>query len=375
MNFLMAWRNLLQNKRRTLAALGGITFAVLLVFMQLGFLRAARAGSSMLYDYLDFDLALVSRQYESLNETGWIDRMRLIQAGIVPGVAKVAPLSVLNLPWRNVAADQRFSFQVVGVPLDPDFVREPRIRRQLPALAASGTVLVDTWSHRERGDITPGRDAEINGVRLRIAGHYAMGVALFAEGGALVDHDGFGQVTRRSTREVTFGLVKIAPDREPEAMAAALRAALPNDVLVFTRRALIRSEQDYFVAVKPVGIVFQVGVFVAFVVGVVILFQVLSTEISNRLREYATLKAIGFTPHFIYSIGVIQALLFAALSYLPAVGLAAGVFWAVRTFGRLPALLDPALLGLVLGLTLAMGTISTVLALGKVRRAAPAELF
>jgi putative ABC transport system permease protein len=375
MNFLMAWRNLLQNKRRTAAALGGITFAVLLVFMQLGFLRAARAGSAMLYESFDFDLALVSRHYESLNETGRIDRMRLIQAAIIPDVRKVAPLSVLNLPWRNVAADQRFSFQVVGVPPDPDFIRDPRIRAQLPALAAAGTVLVDTWSHRDCGDITLGRDVEINGRRLWIAGHYAMGAALFAEGGAFIDHDSFLQISRRGSRDVTFGLVKIAPGRDPDTVAAALRAGLPKDVLVFTRAGLIRGEQDYFVSVKPVGIIFKVGVFVAFVVGVVILFQVLSTEISNRLKEYATLKAIGFTPFFIYSIGVIQALLFAALSFLPAVALSAGVFWAVRTFGRLPALLDAGLLLLVLGLTLVMCALSTLLALRKVRRAAPAELF
>jgi putative ABC transport system permease protein len=160
-----------------------------------------------------------------------------------------------------------------------------------------------------------------------------------------------------------------------EQVGQSLKASLPNDVLIVERKDLIKAEEDYFIKVKPIGIMFQAGAFVAFVVGAVILFQVLSTEISNRLKEYATLKAIGFRTLYIYKIGAQQSILFGLMSYLPALPLGYGVSFIVQKASRMPMYLTWELDLFVLLLTLLMCVLSGVMALQKVRKADPADLF
>lgn len=374
-NLAIAWRNLMQNRRRTLTALGGITFALLLVFMQLGFLLAARRGATLLYDDLAFDIAIVSERYQSLASIGRFLPTRLAQAASVPGVEAVAGLQVRNASWLNAATGEGSTVMVFGLPEDLAFIRNPGWRAGLGQLRSNEELLVDVLSHDDLGDLSVGVRTELNGVPYRVVGQFEQGMSMFGEGAAAMRMGGFERLFRGASAEVSIGLVRVQPGADREATLRALRAALPADVVVQSRTTLMQQDQDYFVAVKPVGIVFQTGVFVAFAVGVVILFQVLSTEVSNRLREYATIKALGFGNRFIYGIGVLQAVLFGGFSFLPALLLSWGVYTVVRVASRLPMVLTPQLVALVFGLALVMCVISCALALGKVRRADPAELF
>jgi putative ABC transport system permease protein len=159
------------------------------------------------------------------------------------------------------------------------------------------------------------------------------------------------------------------------AVARDLRATLPGDVLVFTREEFIRGEQEYLVQVKPLGIVFRMGALVGCVAAAVMLFQVLATDVTFRLREYAMLTAMGFRARFVYGVGLCQAALYLGASAMAAAGLAAGIFLTVRKITTLPAWLDWPLAEATLGLVAALGALSTLLALQRLRRAAPAELF
>ncbi len=372
---VLAWRNLMQNRKRTLTALGGISFAVLLVFMQLGFLLAAERGSTLLYEDFDFDIALLSERYQSVSKLGDFPRGRLAQVASVPGVAAVAPLRVRNTKWMNLETEDDSSVMVLGLPADPSWVRNPGLRDGVAQLQRNDQLLADSLSHDDMGEMVVGAPAQIGGNSFQIAGLFEQGMSMFSEGAAAVSAIGFEHIFRGGTSKVSIGFVRVAPDADTAVVVQALRDSLPPDVVVFSRTALIKQEQAYFVEVKPVGIVFQVGVFVAVAVGVVILFQVLSTEVSNRLREYATMKALGFGNGFIYRIGIVQALIFAVMGFIPALVLSAGVYWVVRVLSRLPMQLTPGLIAFVFGLSLFMCVVSCVLALGKVRRADPADLF
>ncbi len=126
---------------------------------------------------------------------------------------------------------------------------------------------------------------------------------------------------------------------------------------------------------KPIGIMFRTGVVVAFAVGVVILFQVLSTEIANRMREYATIKAIGFGTSFVYALGVVQTAFLVLFGFVPAVLISIAVFDQTYVISHLPMRMDGELIAVVLPLTLAMGVASGLITLHRVKRADPAELF
>jgi putative ABC transport system permease protein len=375
MRISLAWHNTLQNRKRSFAAIAGITFSILLVFMQLGFLQTARQGTTLVYNYFRFDLILTSDHFEALENASWFDQARILQARVVSGVERVSPLVCSRSRWRDLATGSFGpSCLTLGVDLDPEFFPLEDASR-LETVRPRGRIMLDRYSSPGFGPIQIGREGTLNRYLVTIGEVIGLGLGFQAEGTAIVSLDTYQNVTRSDPREVTFGLVRIAPGARPEEVKARLQAALPPDVRVFTKAELVRRESDYYINVKPIGIMFRAGAFVALCVGAVILFQVLSTEISNRLKELATLKAVGFTHRYVYGVGVQQALLFTGLSYGPALLFALFVFRVVYWASHIPVRMTFQLALTVLALTAGITIISSVLALQKVRRADPADLF
>ncbi len=170
----------------------------------------------------------------------------------------------------------------------------------------------------------------------------------------MVKNEVFPRYTGRDARDITIGLIRLRPGTDPQEVQRRLTALLPVEVVVMTQDQLIEQEQAYFVDIKPLGIMFQSGVLVAFLTGLVVLFQVTSADVGNRLREYATLKAMGFGGAAVYGTALGQILLLSLAAFVPAVGISAWLFHFVRGLTHLPLELSPQLLGLVLALTLGM---------------------
>lgn len=375
MRIFLAWHNTLQNKKRSGAAVAGITFAVLLVFMQLGFLQTAKTNSTIVYNYFQFDLIIVSTRFEALEAADYFDSSRLLQARVVPGVRDVSTLDVSRGRWRDPENNNLgSSCMMLGFDLNPAFVPEEH-RALLPALTPRDTVMLDRFSHPDYGSQRIGREATLENRPVTLAALYEMGVGFQAEGTIITSLDTYLTIRRQQARHVIFGLVQVTPDSNPAEVKQRLMAALPDDVIVFTKDELVFRERNYYVNVKPIGIMFRAGAFVAFCVGGVILYQVLASEISNRLRELATLKAVGFTDFYVYGVGIQQALLFAAMSYGPAFVFSLITFRLVYWASHIPMFMTWSLALTVLGLSVAMTTVSSVLALQKVKRADPADLF
>jgi putative ABC transport system permease protein len=110
-------------------------------------------------------------------------------------------------------------------------------------------------------------------------------------------------------------------------------------------------------------------------IGAVILYQILSSEIANRLKEFATLKAMGYTERYIYGVGIRQGLIFSIMGYVPSLILSFGLYRLLRGLSSFPVYMDLTRALFVLGLTLGMCAIAAVFALGKIKRADPADLF
>src|SRR5271165_7195007 len=375
MRIFLACHNTLQNKKRTAAAVAGITFSVLLIFMQLGFLQTARTNSTIVYNYFDFDLAIVSSRFESLDTAWGFDKARLVHVRVVPGVASAAALDYDRVRWGDPKLKGHTSAtMMLGYDLTPDFVPQAD-RAGLASIVRKDTLMLDRFSNPSFGEQRIGREVTLDGHPVALAALFGMGVGFQADGAVMVNLETFQAINGRDPRDETFALVRASPGVAPELLKARLREALPGDVVIFTKPELVSRERDYYVNVKPVGIMFRAGAFVAYCVGAVILYQVLAGEISNRLREMATLKAVGFTPWYIYGVGVQQALLFATMSYVPAFILSLGTFWLVYWASHIPMFMTWSLAGFVALLTLVMTSVSSFLALQKVKRADPADLF
>jgi putative ABC transport system permease protein len=371
----VAWQNIVQNPKRTLAAVAGISFSILLVFMQLGFLQGARKAAATLFECFSFDLAIVSERYKYMGAPDMFDSMRLKQALSLQGVASVDNLNIARGEWTDPDTELISDLLVFGFPENREFIQQERIRAGMLALDARSAVMADLYSHADFGDLSIGREVEVNQKKVIISEQFTMGVSLFADGCVIVNRETFLRLVPRNRRLVNTGFVKVQPGTDVYQVKKRLQSMLPDDVVVYTRQEIIEQEQDYFIEVKPVGIIFQTGVLVAFVVGVVILFQVLNTDITSRLDEYATLKAMGFGNRFIYGVGVQQALIYALAGYFPALVISAGVYRVVHLLSRMPMDMTLALATFVLMLSLFMCALSSIMGLQKVRATDPAELF
>lgn len=372
----LAWFNSIEQPRRTAAAVGGICFALLLIFMQAGFLGAARVNVSIIYQALDFDLVIHSRAYLTLPRSDPFDRLRLTQATSVPGVASVTRFLTDSFGWRNPRSGDTASGFMLGIPADSAAFVDPEINRQLITVRPTLTALVDRKSRPGYGPWQVGDKCMLNDQPAQITGSFELGMGLLADGSVIVSDETYERLQGPwNARYANLGLVKVAPGFDIAQVAAALRERLPADVVIATKPDIIRREQHYFVNVKPVGIMFQVGVVVAFAAGAAILYQILASEMNNRLSEFATLKALGYSSAAVYNVGIQQGLIYALLAYGPALALATGLYRVARQLSGFPLYMDLGRAGFVFGLAMIMCAFAAVLSLWKIRRADPASLF
>jgi putative ABC transport system permease protein len=361
---------------RTLAAVAGVSFALLLIFMQAGFLAGARTNAAIVYSALDCDLVIHARAFRTLADGAPFDRFRLAQAAAVPGVASVAPLALDFTQWRHAGNGSTAECIALGVPTDRPVFLAPATQALLPALRGAPAVLVDRLSRPSLGPWRVGSTARLDRDDFTVAGTFALGAGVVADGFVVVDEIAFGRLFGAERQHlVQLGLIKLAPGADPAAVLAALRAALPRDVTVTTKAAAMRHEGDFYVTVKPAGILFQTGMAIAFFAGAVILCQILGAELANRVREFATLKALGWTDRAVTAAALGQGFVYVLLAYVPAFALALGIYALARHLAGFPVHMEPARAVLVFLAALGMCACAALLALGRVRRADPAALF
>jgi putative ABC transport system permease protein len=372
----LAWHNLLHNKVRTTVAVVGVAFPLVLVFMQLGLYEAFLAGTTRLYEALDFDLVLLSTEYVALGETRGFPRSRLAQTRAARGVQEVIPLYVGFYSWRN--PDTRVLRKLFVIGSDPRrrVFRLPEVTARLEALHLPRTVLIDRLTLPVFGPQHTGVVTEVNGHRITIRGQYTLGLGFTADGGIIVSDTTFAQLAGSSLGdEVHLGLVQLAPGAVVHAVGQELRRHLPHDVEVLSRAEFEALEKRYWVQSTSVGIILGSGVLVGLLIEMIILYQILSTDVINRLPEYATLKAMGYSHGALAWIVVQYAVLLGSGGYLSGFGVACALYKAIAEAIHLPVSMD-FVRGVGVGmvtLMLCMG--ASLLALRKVRLTDPAELF
>ncbi|HEY2383939.1 MAG TPA: ABC transporter permease DevC [Terriglobia bacterium] len=368
-----AWRNLTHRKVRALVALSGVTFSVLLIFMELGFHAAILSSATAVYDATDADIFLISPQYQYLGQTGTIPRTRLFQAKSVSGVTDAVAFYADTQQWRNPVSRLRYQILLLG--FDPS--KNPL---QLPAesmkLLTDGRILIDSLSRPHFGPQDPGTTTEIGGYRIQISGQYRIGPGFATDGAAVTSEDTFLSLHKSgSPEQVSLGLVHVRPAAGVAAAAAALRTIIPTDTRVLTRAEMMAQEDDFWARETSIGPVFALGAGLGLVVGVVILYQVMATDIANRMREYATLLALG------YDHATLKWIVFEEVSIFAVVGfgfgwiLSVALYKAVRDNTGLPMTMPVSRAALILILTVFMCWSAGLLAMRKLRQADPAVLY
>ena len=372
----LAWRNVWHKKVRSLIALCGIAFAILLIFMQLGFYAAARTNATSIYDAFDFDVVVLSPEYIFVADPADFPRHRLEEVRAVQGVESVVPVWIQLGEWRNSETRDAWDMMALGVEPEQRPFRDSAVNDQLPLLFVRDNALSDSLSRPEDGHLAPGLTSELQHHRIRIVGQYSIGAGFIAGATLITSWETFLEVFKQASHEqINLGLIKIAQNATPRDVVAAIKSRVWPVATALTRADFAKAEQKFWLKVKPVGIMFTTGVLVAFVAGTVILYQVLAAEVQSRLREYATLKALGYNTRFVYGIVVRQGLVFSWLGFIPAFFFALVIYFLLRTQALLPVRMEPTRVVAVVLLTSAMCLSATFLAIRKLRAADPADLF
>jgi putative ABC transport system permease protein len=375
-SFALAWRILTHDKGRTALAIAGVFMAILLVFVELGFFIAVPQGGLLLYDELRFDLLVASNQYEYQAQPGVFPRARLEKARKAPQVERATALYFGQAKWQSGGDGKAPDVFVIGFdPAAPIFVPAD-IYRQRAVLARADTLLVDSATRPMFGSLDTGRVVDINRRPMTIGGQYVLGTGFMGLGVILVSEPNFARLFPfRSLDEVNLGLVELRPGIDPDAAATALGEELGGDVRVFTRPGLEAHEAAYWTSRTSVGLLFGSGLVVAFVVGIMVVYQVLATQVSRQLPQFATLKAIGYADRTLGGTVVAMAGLIVLAGFIPALLAAFGVYGVIRAETLLPVTMNGARIAAVLVATLLMAVFSALLSVGGLRRADPADVF
>ncbi|MEO1001662.1 MAG: ABC transporter permease DevC [Cyanobacteria bacterium J06638_7] len=378
----LAWLMLTRQPVRLAVALAGIAFAGILMFMQLGFRDGLFDASVTLHREFDTDLVLMSPRTVSSVSMASFPRRRLVQTLADPAVQGITPVNWSLLLWRNPETRSNRSILAIAFePSDP-LLLDPAVARQAEALSQRGRVLFDERSRPEFGPVAERFRAgelvetEVAGVRVRVAGLLDIGPSFGADGNMITSRETFLELAPASPPgSIELGLIRLSPGADAEATAERLRRQLPPDVSVFTKAGFEEFEKAYWRNSTAIGFIFTLGAAMGFIVGCVIVYQILSSDVSDHLPEYATLMAMGYPLPALLRVVGREGLLLALMGYLPAYAAGLGLYALVRMGTRLPVYMNSDRALLVLSMILVMCLASAALAMRRLGDADPAEIF
>ncbi len=378
----LSWLLLTRQPVRLLVALAGISFAGILMFMQLGFRDGLFDASVTAHRLFDADVVLISPRSASSVSMEAFPRRRLVQTLADPDVDGVTPVHWGLMLWRNPETRRNRSILALGFNPDDPFFVDPSLAEKTDALKQKGRILFDQLSRSEFGPIADwyrdGRvvETEIAGNRVRVAGLVSLGTSFGADGNLLTSTETFlDLMPQKPPGAIEVGLVRLKPGADPEQVVSRLSQRLPKDVSVLTKQGFIDFEQNYWKSSTSIGFIFTLGAAMGFVVGCVIVYQVLYTDVSDHLPEYATLMAMGYRLSHLLGVVVREGFYLAAMGYVPAYVAGQGLYWFVRDATKLPVGMDLSRALTVLVMILVMCMLSSFLAMRRLIDADPAEIF
>lgn len=380
----LAWLQLQREKVRLLIALAGIGFAVILMFIQLGFQDALFDSAVNLHKNMQGDIFMISPQSTALIAMRSFSQRRLYQAAGYPNVESINPVYLGLALWKNPVNQRTRSILVIGFdPTEVLFTKD--LVPDLSPIKIPDMVLFDRKSREEFGPIaqlySEGKpvQTEIGGRRVTVGGLFDLGASFGADGNIITSDLNFLRLfNQRKKGLIDVGVVKLKPGTDVQAILTEMRKNLQDvtqDVKILSKQEFIEFEQNYWRSSTAIGFIFTLGTAIGFLVGTIIVYQILYTDITDHLPEYATLKAMGYRNLYLLSVVFQEAVILSVLGYIPGLLLAMGLYTLTRNATSLPIAMTVDRAILVFVLAVVMCVISGAIAVRKVQDADPADIF
>ncbi len=374
-------------KIRLLVALLGVVFSVVIVFMQYGIRDALYDSAVRFYQGLQGDCFLISPRSTALVNMGTFSERRLLQTLALEEVELVSPIYLEQGQWKNPSTKKYWrNIFVFGVDLRHQVVDFPGVRENQAKLQFSDVVLFDRKSRSEfgpivtefeqQGSVTTEIESRGSNRQIEVVGLFELGTSFGSDGNLITSHLNFLRIfSSRPPGFINVGLIKLKPGTNVISFRNKLRKYLPQDVRVFSKQELIDFEKNYWKSSTAIGFIFSLGVTLGLLVGVVVVYQILYTNVSEHLAEYATLKAMGYRHSYLLSLIFQQALFIAVLGYIPGFLLTVIAYEFAKDTTLLPFAMTFNRAVLVLVGTMLMCLVSGASAVKKLRAADPADIF
>lgn len=378
----LAWRQLIRSKGRFVVALSGIAFADILMLMQIGFQTALFNSNTRLQSFLNADIILISPRAENIGNINTFPRRRLFQATNLPEVESASPLYVSLGVWKNNQTQLKSTILVLGFNPSSSPFQLPGVNQNLDTIEYPNTLIFDQNSGGKYQDIiseiSQGQPitTELQGRRVSVAGLYSIGSSFVAEGSVMTSDQNFLRIfPEQQAGQVNVGLITLKPGNDAKTVATKLSSYLQDDVKVLTFEEFVDFEKKYWQENTTIGFIFTFGVAIGFVVGVIIVYQILYSDVTDHLPEYATLKAMGYSNLYLLGIVFQEAIILAMLGYLPGFLVSTMFYGFIRGATKLPLFMTLGKGVMILTLTIIMCLVSGAIATQKLRSADPADIF
>ncbi len=408
----LAWLQLKRERMRLFIAIAGIGFAVFLMFVQLGFRDALFNSAIRLHENVNGDIMLISTRSNSLISIQSFPQRRLYGVLGAEGVDRISPIYVgfglwKNPFWEGLPKSQTRQIMVLGIDPNDDVLGvsgfdtnarnlirlEDQIFFDKKSRAEFGPIPVKFSELEKKNELIT---TEISDRKVEIAGLFELGASFGADGNTITSEANFLRIfTRRDKGDINIGVIKIKEGADLYKTLEAIKKSLPGkytvnptltpdegredfvvgEMRVLSKRSFIEVERKYWQNSTAIGFIFTLGTVIGFLVGIIIVYQILYTDVTDHLAEYATLKAMGYKNRYLLKIVFQEALILSIMGYIPGCILASFMYTGTRNATALPLIMTTERSILVLFLAITMCMVSGAIAVRKVQDADPADIF
>lgn len=377
----IGWLQLSHNRTRFAAALAGVAFANVLVFVQLGIMLSMATATLKPYGFFQADIMISAPDANSMTEGGNVARQWMFQAMADPSVVAGTGLFVANVSWQR--AGKTLGLTTYGVdPTQPTFLA-PEVEARAGSLQLPNSGILDRFSRGLPRDVAASirpqspLSFEASGTKLTLYDTFAGGGGFGGDGFMMVSDQTFLTLfPARSSGAPDHILLKVAAEADPEVVAARVRDLVSSKSLrVRSYADAAQEDLSYQQTKRPTGIIFGFGVIIGVLVGLVIVYQVLSTDVADHLSEYATFKAMGYGQGFFLSIVFEEALILGVLGFIPGFVVANLLLTGMARATTLPLEMTTDMAVMVFIGTVIACSLSGVIATRRLVAADPADLF
>lgn len=378
----IAWLQLVHRKTRLLVTILGVTFAILLMFVQLGIRDGLLEDTVTIHKTLQADLVLIHADTKIFFEMKLFPRRYLYNISTIEGILSVNPFYISLADFKNPETFVSRSIAICAFVPDQPVFNLPEVNQQIEIIKRPQTVLFDRLSRAVYGAVVVDFKksgevfTEISNLKTKIGGLFSLGGGVMSADGVIITSDlNFSQLLNQPLEKVNMGIVRLQPGIDPQTIIKKVSKTLPQDVKLITLEEFMLVEKKFWSQSTPIGFIFNMGTIIGCVFGGIIVYQILYTQISDSLSIYATYKAIGYSNSFLVNVVLQQAFLMSLIGYLPGFTFSVFLYNFVQNSTRLPMIMTFSRALIVLLLTITMCSLASLLAMNKLRSADPAELF